>query len=572
MAKKNKHPELDKWQKEIERLSYFEENAMNKKLFKYYRQALIDIKKEMKVFMDNYETLSFSKRLEAERLLENGKQIDKILRDMNKEVNNTIEKYVHDSAERGYYGNWYALEGITGVHLDMNMLPEKYIKELVNRPVKGQRFSKRLYKQTNKLAKQTTTALLDAARTGKSYAVAAKLINEMTEASYKQAYRIARTEGGRVQSTTKQRSYVEAKKKGVDIQKQWMSTLDKRTRHSHQHLDGQTVEIEEKFTSGGYEADGPRLFGVAAEDINCRCTTITVVNGIAPELRVDNEYGETFPYKNYKEWYNGKNSNSQSKVDPFDEVQGKIKSIEEKMKRMENGDLGGLTEAEASEVYLKWMDDLSTLESMKKKLLSKDNNQIIDIDKFFSEGEGYKKWVKSLSNSDKEMIKEYTGPRYETINEIRREGVDAYLEKRKNQLLDPEFDKKMIRIADDLAEVVGRYKTENSFTTYRGMKATDKLVFFDKKDIGSIKSLDKSYMSASLDESEAAKFGTDITYEIRVKKGLNVGAYVSGHSKYTHEKEFLFKPNTKFKILDIENKHENGKVKQNVILEVMGDD
>lgn len=314
MAKKNKRPELDKWQKEIERLSFFEENAVNKKLFKYYRQALIDIKKDMKEFMDNYEKLSFSKRLEAERLLQNGKQIDKILRDMNKEVNNTIEKHVKGAAERGYYGSWYALEGITGLNLDMNMLPEKYIKELVNRPVKGQRFSSRLYKHRNQLAKETTGALLDAARTGKSYAVAAGRINELTEASYKKALRIARTEGGRVQSTTKQRSYVEAKKKGVDIQKQWMSTIDGRTRHSHQSLDGQIVEVEEKFESeDGYEADGPRLFGIAKEDVHCRCTTITVVKGVSPELRANNTDGEIGDYKNYNEWYNSKkNSNKVS--------------------------------------------------------------------------------------------------------------------------------------------------------------------------------------------------------------------------------------------------------------------
>lgn len=303
MAKKNNHPELDKWQKEIERLSHFEEGATNKKLFKYYREALIDIKKEMKVFMENYETLSFSKRLEAERLLENGKQIDKILRDTNGKVNNTIEKYVHDSAERGYYGSWYALEGITGVNLDMNMLPEAYIKELVHRPVKGQRFSSRLYKYRKKLAKEVNAALLNAARTGKSYAVAAKNISELTEASYKRALRIARTEGGRVQSTTKQRSYVKAKKKGVDLQKKWMSTLDKKTRDTHQHLDGQVVDVEDKFESDGYEADGPRLFGVAYQDVNCRCTDVAVVNGIAPELRTNNEYGETFPYENYKEWF-----------------------------------------------------------------------------------------------------------------------------------------------------------------------------------------------------------------------------------------------------------------------------
>lgn len=307
--------EPDKWQKELQKLSDYAESDVNKKLFKYYRKALKEIKKEMKVFIENYEKLSFSKRLEAERLLENGKQIDKILRETYEQANGEIEKYTHSEAERAYYGTWYALEGAHNVQLNMNMLPERYIEQLVHHPVKGQVFSKRLYKHRNKLAKETTTALLDAARKGKSYAVAAKQIADLTEASYKRAFRIARTEGGRVQSTAKQRSYEEAKKKGVDIKKQWMSTLDNDTRDTHRALDGQEVEVEGKFvTEYGNEADGPRLFGIAEEDIHCRCTTITVVNGVAPELRINNETGQTVPYKNFKEWFDYKKKRMESGI------------------------------------------------------------------------------------------------------------------------------------------------------------------------------------------------------------------------------------------------------------------
>lgn len=312
---KNNHPELDKWQNELEKLSQFAEDDVNKKLFKYYRKALIDIKKEMKEFIDNYEDLTFAKRLEVEKLLENSKQIDKILREAYNQANGTIETHVKDTAERGYYGTWYAIEGAHNVQLNMNMLPEQYIKQLVHHPVKGKVFSKRLYKHTNKLAKQVNAALLHAARTGQGYEIVAKNVAEMTESTYKRALRIARTEGGRVQSTAKQRSYVEAKKKGVDLKKKWLSTLDKKTRDSHQVLDGQIVEIEDKFVSPkGHKADGPRLFGVASEDIHCRCTTITVVNGMSPELRRDNEEKNTFPYRNYKEWFEYKKKRAESGI------------------------------------------------------------------------------------------------------------------------------------------------------------------------------------------------------------------------------------------------------------------
>lgn len=306
--------ELNKWQQELKQLSDYAENATSKKLFKYYRQALIDIKKEMKAFIEKYEDLSFSKKLEAERLLLNGKQIDSILRETYRLANGAVETYASDEATRGYYGTWYALEGAHNIQLDMNMLPERYIKQLVHHPVKGRVFSKRLYKHRDRLAKETTNALLDAARKGKSYAVAAKQIEGLTEASYKRAFRIARTEGGRVQSTAKQRSYVEAKKKGIDLKKKWLATLDNDTRDSHQSLDGQTVEVEDQFeTEDGHKGDGPRLFGVASEDIHCRCTTTTEVEGFSPELRVDNE-GNTFPYKNYKEWFDYKKKRLESGI------------------------------------------------------------------------------------------------------------------------------------------------------------------------------------------------------------------------------------------------------------------
>jgi hypothetical protein len=70
----------------------------------------------------------------------------------------------------------------------------------------------------------------------------------------------------------------------------------------HAELDGQRVDFDEKFVYIGLEAIGPRCFGVAGMDINCRCTTIAIVDGVEPSLRRDNETGEITPYKNYKDW------------------------------------------------------------------------------------------------------------------------------------------------------------------------------------------------------------------------------------------------------------------------------
>ncbi|MGL9794410.1 NAD(+)-arginine ADP-ribosyltransferase EFV [Enterococcus sp. DIV1283b] len=185
---------------------------------------------------------------------------------------------------------------------------------LVNVPIAGKRLSKRLYQYRDKLAENVTHNIITGLFEGKSYAEIARRVNEETEASYKQALRIARTEAGRTQSTTTQKGYVEAKKKGIDIKKRWLATLDKKTRHDHRELDGQTVEVDEKFSIRGHTAEGPRLFGVASEDIGCRCTTIEVIDGIAPELRKDNETKAVIKYKNYNEWLANKENQAKDAI------------------------------------------------------------------------------------------------------------------------------------------------------------------------------------------------------------------------------------------------------------------
>ena len=85
------------------------------------------------------------------------------------------------------------------------------------------------------------------------------------------AMRIARTEGHRIQNRAQMDTLNKAKEKGADVVKQWISTLDNRTRETHKILDGQIREIEDFFEVNGHKAKYPGGFGVASEDIHCRC-------------------------------------------------------------------------------------------------------------------------------------------------------------------------------------------------------------------------------------------------------------------------------------------------------------
>lgn len=293
-----------KWTQVVEALNDTTLAKTSDTVFLVYQGALRAIKRQAKEYIDNYDVLSFAQRLEAERLLAVGDQIKDILDKTTGTVAKTIKQGTAEQIANSYYGTYYALEGANNLNMPVTMLDKGYIDRIVNQPVEGKTLSRRLYQNRDRLAKTATQSLLQGAIDGRGYAYVAKRIEDLTEADYKRALRIARTEGGRASSLATQRAYEEAEEAGLDLQKTWVSTLDKKTRHSHQELDGQTVPIDDDFVSPitGAKGKGPRLLGRASEDINCRCTTITVVDGISPELRRDNETGETIQNMTYNEW------------------------------------------------------------------------------------------------------------------------------------------------------------------------------------------------------------------------------------------------------------------------------
>ena len=79
--------------------------------------------------------------------------------------------------------------------------------------------------------------------------------------------RIARTE---VMTASNTGSLQGAKDLGVPMDKIWIATLDERTRDSHAAMNGDRVDINEKFDNG---MDGPGdPAGGASEVVNCRCS------------------------------------------------------------------------------------------------------------------------------------------------------------------------------------------------------------------------------------------------------------------------------------------------------------
>jgi len=96
------------------------------------------------------------------------------------------------------------------------------------------------------------------------------------------AMRNARTMVGAAESKARLDSYLEASEKGIKMKKTWIATLDDRVRDSHAELDGETVELNEKFSNGLMYPRDPN--GDPAEVYNCRCDMIAQIAGFERDV------------------------------------------------------------------------------------------------------------------------------------------------------------------------------------------------------------------------------------------------------------------------------------------------
>lgn len=170
---------------------------------------------------------------------------------------------------------------------------------------KGLKFSERLYSDIGSLKSHVIAEISRGIAQGNSYMEIARNISKLAEISFNNTYRIARTESGRISSQAQIDSMKAGIDEGADLLKRWDATLDTRTRPVHLELDGQTVEFNEYFKSSAGEVFAPHQFGIAEQDINCRCRLSSVPRWDLDNknfTRKNNITGKIIPYKTYKNW------------------------------------------------------------------------------------------------------------------------------------------------------------------------------------------------------------------------------------------------------------------------------
>lgn len=370
--------------------------ALERRIAKLYREA----GKELQATIDAYFE-QFAKRDEEMKALigtvQNGKEWtesdykqwrlnqiargeryqalrDKVARRMT-DANAVAVSYTNDatpgiySLNRNYAA--YTIEKVTG-NVGFDLWDEQTVKRLmVDQPDLMPYYPpKRALKRGIDLAwgkKQITASVTSSILQGKSIkGMSDDLQKRITTMNRDSAIRTARTAVTGAQNAGRMDSYAAAEKMGIKLKKEWLATLDSRTRHSHAMLDGEQVEQDDKFSNGCRFPGDPQ--GPPWEVYNCRCTLVAAVDGVdtsdAQRRARNADTGQTEVISNmsYAEWAGWKTSAERQDAN-FAGTVGITASFRLGMSNV----LKKSKSAEVKAVYAKYQNELKCIDSHYKK-------------------------------------------------------------------------------------------------------------------------------------------------------------------------------------------------------------
>lgn len=262
------------YEKEVERYSLEEEMRMMEDLEEIFQEASVAIQGKIKNFLSRSD--ANETHVQNQLDIQNARlaEISAIIALLQTKEFETIDEFLHTSYEIGFTGTLYGLQK-QGIPL---LFPIDQ-RQVANAMIRSSKLIKDLRSTVNMNSKvlqsAVRTELAKGIAMGSSYAEIARGIDRKMNTGMKVAMRIARTEGARINQESRFDAAKKAKEAGADLVKQWDSTLDGRTRPTHRKLDGQIRELDEPFEVDGKTAQHPCGFGIASEDINCRCIMLT---------------------------------------------------------------------------------------------------------------------------------------------------------------------------------------------------------------------------------------------------------------------------------------------------------
>lgn len=522
---------------------------LEKRIEQVYREAMEARDKSVDAFFAWFEKADEKKRklLEEEKITEKqyqqwrleqlmtGNQY-KAMRDKLAErmthANEIAIAYVNDETP-GIYSinrNWtaYKIEQAVG-DCDFTLYDERVIKRLImedpsllpNYPAE-KAIKRDIDLEYGK--KQITSSITSGILQGRPIdEIAQDLMTRISGMNKNSAIRAARTATTGAQNAGRLDGYNAAAERGIKLKKQWLATLDGRTRHSHAALDGATVDRDKKFDNGCMYPGDPN--GRPEEIYNCRCTMIAVLDD-EPYENAQRRARSEATGKNYiisdmtyEEWEKWKTEKVANPV-KSDIIKEKVKTV--KYKQFDTGDA-------ANDFFYYDGDDRGLLAKKRSK-----QNQ----------------WEKSLSEDENCAIGDYTGGGYYDINSYLRKTGDwknVNVERVENQI-------------KALDSAIGRYELKDNIRVQRGVMndVVDRLA--EKYDVQNsleelvgMKYVESGYSSTTVLQGNGVATAKPTVFDIEIPAGMGRGAYVNrlaGQFQNT-EYEFLIKRGASFTIKEV---------------------
>lgn len=266
-------------QKQTTQYELLSEKKVMEQLERSYQKALEDVKDRLRQ-LDERTDVENRQAVAYQKAFQQGlqKQLERILGKLHSKTYRTVQEYLQDCYLTGHTAVLYELQS-DGLRLSLPVPQDKVCQAAVN----DTKLVKPLYDSIGEdfagLKKHITDIVSAGFASGASYGdmanqITGKMIGNyatMRGGALGRAKLIVRTEGNRIANAARLEAARTAKQQGADLVKQWDSTMDKKTRPHHVQLDGQVRELDEPFEVDGRKAQAPGKFGIASEDINCRC-------------------------------------------------------------------------------------------------------------------------------------------------------------------------------------------------------------------------------------------------------------------------------------------------------------
>jgi len=281
---------------------------LEKELNKIYKQAYFECKSKLsknQKLIDNIgKTDDLIKR---NNLLRKNNRLDTLLKQIMLNINfaNVIAvKMINDEMINIYWFNYaylgYTIEKALNSRIGFQVFNQNVIKKLLedelnpftliaidNLKDKGNVYSQ--------LKRELGVGLLQ----GESITKLAKRMEKVLNISHNSSITMARTETTRIEGSARMDSFEYAKSKNIEVKKEWVSTLDKRTRKNHRKLMGEVRELDQKFSNGLMYPGDPN--GKSEEVIRCRCTMVAKLVDLK-ETKAELDIDERINKMSFEQW------------------------------------------------------------------------------------------------------------------------------------------------------------------------------------------------------------------------------------------------------------------------------